>query len=56
MMNGADLPKDNILVLPPYDAVFGPNEQTSTILVNQELSREWAQLNTNLEKAKAAFL
>jgi hypothetical protein len=54
--NGADLPGASVLVLPPYDEVFGPNEQTATILVNQELSKEWVQLNINLEQAKAAFL
>jgi len=31
---GAELPKDNILVLIPYDEALGHTEKTSTLLVN----------------------
>lgn len=37
--NGAELPKESVLVLQPYDEFFGHTEKTSTLLVNNKLRR-----------------
>jgi hypothetical protein len=39
--NGSELPPESVLVLPPYDSVFGSGENTCTLLVNNELRREY---------------
>jgi hypothetical protein len=45
--NGADLPKENVLVVLPYDEVFGHTEKTSTLLVDAKLRKEFSlQSNT----------
>jgi hypothetical protein len=54
--NGAELPKQSILVLPPYDEFFGHTEKTSTLLVNNTLRKEFEQLHADIDKAKATFL
>ena len=52
---GADLPPKSVLVLPPYDESFFP-EQTSTLLVNSTLRREFDKLHADINKAKESFL
>jgi hypothetical protein len=54
--NGAELPKGSVLVLPPYDEFFSHTEKTSTLLVNNTLRKEFEQLHTEIDKAKASFL
>jgi hypothetical protein len=54
--NGAELSKESVLVLPPYDEFFGHTEKTATLLVNNTLRREFEQLNSDLDKSKAIFI
>jgi hypothetical protein len=54
--NGAELQEESILVLSPYDEFFGHTEKTSTLLVNNKLRKEYEQLRTELDTAKAKFL
>lgn len=54
--NGAELQKEGVLVLPPYDEFFGHTEKTSTLLVNNKLRKEYEQLRTELDSAKAKFI
>ena len=42
--NGADLSKENVLVIRPYDEVLGHSEKTSTLLVNPTLRKEYEAL------------
>jgi hypothetical protein len=53
---GADLPQESVLVLPPYDELFGNNEQVSTLLLNAKLKKEFQQLHADIDKSKTAFL
>ncbi|MBI2517491.1 MAG: hypothetical protein HYV95_11345 [Opitutae bacterium] len=50
------LPPQSILVVRPYDEVFGHNEKTSTLLVDPKLRKEYEQLHVEIDKAKAFFL
>src|ERR1019366_733033 len=50
--NGHALPKESVLVLPPYDEFFGHTEKTSTLLVNNKLRKEFEKLNADLEHSK----
>lgn len=52
----ADLGRENVLVVKPYDEVFGHSAQTSTLLVNAELRKEYESLHADIDAAKAAFL
>jgi len=54
--NGAVLPKECVLVLPPYDQFYSHTEKTSTLLVNNALRKEYEQLHDEINKAKDAFL
>ena len=54
--NGHALPKESVLVLPPYDEFFGHTEKTSTLLVNNKLRKEFEKLNADLEHSKEVFL
>lgn len=54
--NGAELDPDSILVVRPYDEEFGPSSNTSTLLVNSALRKEYERLNAGVEDAKKAFL
>jgi energy-coupling factor transporter ATP-binding protein EcfA2 len=54
--NGAALPPQSILVLPPYDEVFSHNERTSLLLVNDKLRKEYEQLHLDIEQSKDALL
>lgn len=53
---GAELPKGNVVVLRPYDEVFGHTEKTSTLLVDAHLRQEYERLLVNIEAAKDLFL
>jgi hypothetical protein len=54
--NGADLPPQSVLVLPPYDEVFSHDERTSLLLVNDKLRKEHEQLQLDIERSKDALL
>ena len=54
--NGADLPKDSVLVIRPYDDVMGHTNRTSTLLVNLALRKEYENLHAEIGVAKDAFL
>ncbi|MHB1285596.1 MAG: hypothetical protein ACYCYP_03375 [Leptospirales bacterium] len=54
--NGADLVKENVLVVRPYDEVLGHSEKTSTLLVNPTLRKEYEALHAEIDAAKEAFL
>jgi hypothetical protein len=54
--NGKELARDRVLVLPPYDEFFRHTEQTSTLLVNNTLKKEYEQLHLDLNRSKTAFL
>jgi hypothetical protein len=53
---GAELPKESVLVLQPYDEFFSHSEKTSTLLVNNKLRKEYEQLRADLDSTKAKFL
>jgi len=53
---GADLVKEAVLVVRPYDEVLGHSEKTSTLLVNPALRKEYEELHLDIDAAKAAFL
>jgi len=54
--NGADLPQQIVLVVPPYDEVLGHTEKTSTLLVDAKLRGEYEQLYVAIDESKKAFL
>lgn len=51
-----NLGKNHILVVRPYDDVFGHSEKTSTLLVNAVLREEYEKLQINIDAAKEIFL
>ena len=53
---GADLPKESVLVIPPYDEFFGHTEKTSTLLVDIKLRKEYEQLHVEIDKSKDFLL
>jgi len=54
--NDADLPKDSVLVVRPYEETLEHSAKTSTLLVNTGLRKEYENLHTEIDKAKDAFL
>ena len=54
--NGVDLSKESVLVIRPYDEVFGHTEKTSTLLVDSKLRKEYEELHIDIDKAKEIFL
>jgi hypothetical protein len=54
--NGKDLPKETVLVVPPYDEQFGHTEKTSTLLVDNKLRKEYEQLHSDIDQSKNVFL
>jgi len=54
--NSADLPKDSVLVVRPYDQEMNHTAKTSTLLVNPALRREYENLHAEIDAAKDAFL
>jgi hypothetical protein len=53
---GADLPKESILVVRPYDEVLGHSAKTSTLLVNPALRKEYETLHAEIDVAKDTLL
>ncbi len=53
---GAALPKDNVLVVVPYDEAFDPGEKTATLLVDAKLRKEFEKAQESVEESKAAPL
>lgn len=54
--NDADLPKDSVLVVRPYEETLGHSTKTSTLLVNATLRKEYEDLHAEIDAAKDAFL
>ena len=54
--NGAELSKERVLVILPYDAVFGHTEKTSTLLVDSTLRKEYEKLHIEIDKSKEIFV
>ncbi|MBU1249227.1 MAG: phage infection protein, partial [Proteobacteria bacterium] len=54
--NGVDLPKESVLVIRPYDEVFGHTEKTSTLLVDSKLRKEYEELHIEIDKSKEVLL
>lgn len=54
--NSVDLPKGSVLVVPPYDEVFGHTEKTSTLLVDAKLRKEYENLHIEIDRSKEIFL
>ena len=54
--NDADLPKDSVLVVRPYEETLGHSTKTSTLLVNAKLRTEYEALHADIDAAKDAFL
>lgn len=53
---GKEVPPENILVVQPYDEVFGHSAKTSTLLVNATLRVEYEKLHVDFEAAKDILL
>lgn len=53
---GADLPRESVLVVRPYDEVMGHTAKTSTLLVNPALRKEYETLHADIDAAKDALL
>ena len=53
---GAELLKDRIFVILPYDGSFGPSEKTSTLLVDAKLRTEYEKLHSDIDQSKEKFL
>ena len=51
-----DLKPASVVVLRPYDEVFGDSEKTSTLLVDSALRTEYEKLIKDIEEAKEVFL
>ena len=54
--SGAELPKESVLVILPYDEEFGHTEKTSTLLVDSKLRKEYEKLHIDIDKSKDTFL
>lgn len=54
--NGADLLKENVFVITPYDERFSHTEKTSTLLVNAVLRKEFEELYAEVDKNTATLL
>lgn len=54
--NDADLPKDSVLVVRPYEETLGHSKKTSTLLVNAALRKEYEDLHAEIDAAKDTFL
>jgi predicted transcriptional regulator YheO len=53
---GADLVPEDILVIAPYDEVYGHTEKTSTLLVNAKLREVYEKLQIGIDAAQEKFL
>lgn len=50
------LPKECVLVVQPYDEVFGHSEKTSTLLVNSTLRQEYEKLHVEIDETKGRLV
>lgn len=53
---GHDLPKERVVVVRPYDEIFGHTERTSTLLVDPTLRQEYETLHVAIDDSKKLFL
>lgn len=53
---GAVIPKEAVLVVRPYDQIFGHSAKTSTLLVNSALRQEYEKLHLEIDEAKERLL
>jgi hypothetical protein len=53
---GADMQKESVLVVRPYDEVLGHSAKTSTLLVNPTLRKEYEALHAEIDAAKNTLL
>jgi ABC-type cobalamin/Fe3+-siderophores transport system ATPase subunit len=54
--NGANIPKEIVVVVRPYDEEYSHTEKTSTLLVDTKLRKEYEQLTIGIEQAKETLL
>lgn len=54
--SGAEVAKEKVVAIKPYDEVLGHTEKTSTLLVNAALRKEYEELHAGIEAAKDLFL
>ncbi len=54
--NGNEIDGEQILVVLPYDAEYGPTEKTSTLLVDATLRKEYEEIHVAIDEAKATLL
>ncbi len=53
---GQEIAQESVFVVRPYDEEFAHTENTSILLVNSKLRKEYEQLNDRIDRAKAALL
>lgn len=53
---GAEIPKESVLVVQPYDETLAHSAKTSVLLVNLVLRKEYETLHADIDAAKDAFL
>jgi len=53
---GAQLPKESVFVVRPYDEELSHDEKTSVLLVDAKLRTEYAKLQSGIDDAKEALL
>ncbi len=56
LRDGKSLGPESVLVLPPYDEVFGDADKTATLLVDARLRKEYEGLFADIDKAKGLLL
>jgi hypothetical protein len=54
--HGAEIDRDHVFVVLPYNEALGHTEKTSTLLVNAILQQEYTQLYIAIDQAKDALL
>jgi len=54
--NGIPIPEESVLVIAPYDESFGPTENTSTLLVDSKLRKEYEELSIDVERSTQELL
>lgn len=53
---GADVAPECVLVIAPYDQIFGHTEKTSTLLVDAKLREEYEKLHIEIDEAEERLL
>lgn len=54
--NAVPIPKDNVVVICPYDEVLGHTEKTSTLLVDAKLREEYEKLHEDIDASRERFI